>query len=158
MRLNISINWCQLRNAKSFKKFKNTLLQLGQRTTDLIYRIHHPSCLKLFPRLWLGLNHLKDHRFKHNFGNCINALSSCSFEVNSTKHFLPALLVLFSTPYFFLKWFKRHFTKIRTTSCRRVCQNTTLWQSNFWWKWLSKNTWNFDKVYTRLKRFSGSPL
>ena len=40
----------QLRNAKSFKKFRNTLLKLGLPTPDLIYRIHRPLGLKLLTR------------------------------------------------------------------------------------------------------------
>ena len=54
----------QLRNAKSFKKFRNTLLKLGRPNPDLIYRIHLPFGLKLLPRSRLDLNHLKEHRFK----------------------------------------------------------------------------------------------
>ena len=57
---------------------KTTLFKLGQPTPDLIYRIHHPLCLKLLTRLRL---------FKHNFENCINSLCTCSLEVESTKHF-----------------------------------------------------------------------
>ena len=64
----------QLHNAKSFKKFRNTLLKLGRPTSELIYKIHHPLGLKLLTRLRLGLSHLNEHRFKHNFKNCINLL------------------------------------------------------------------------------------
>ena len=40
-------------------------------------------------RLRLGLSHLNEHRFNHNFDidSCINPLCSCSLEVESTKHF-----------------------------------------------------------------------
>ena len=77
----------QLCNEKSFKKFRNILLKLGRPTPNLIYRIHHPLGLKLLTRLRLGLSHLNEHRFKHNFKNCINPLCTCSLEVESTKHF-----------------------------------------------------------------------
>ena len=93
----------QLRNEKSFKKFRNILLKLGQPTPDLIYVIHRPLGLKLLARLRLGLSHLNKHRFKHNFKNCINPLCTCPLEVEPTKHFFPALSLLFSTPYFFLR-------------------------------------------------------
>ena len=77
----------QLHNEKSFKKFRNILHKLGQPTPDLIYGIHHPLGLKLVTRLRLGLSHLNENRFKHNFKNCINPLCTCSLEVESTKHF-----------------------------------------------------------------------
>ena len=110
------------------------------------------SCsLKLLTKLRLGLSHLNKHGFKHSFKNCISPFCTCSLEVESTKHFFPALPLSFSTPYFFLKWFKQHFTTICTISWRCVCQSTTLWKSNFWWKWQWRNTWNLDKVYSKLK-------
>ena len=37
--------------------------------------------------LRLGLRQLNEHRFKHNFENCINPLCACSLEVDPTKHF-----------------------------------------------------------------------
>ena len=52
----------QLHNEKSFKKFRNTLLKLGQPTPD-IYQIHHPLGLKLLTR------HLNEHRFKQFYIN-----------------------------------------------------------------------------------------
>ena len=77
----------QLRNEKSFKKFRNILLKLGEPGPYLIYRIQHPLGLKLFTRLRLGLSHLTKHRFKHNFKSCINPLCTCSVEVESTSIF-----------------------------------------------------------------------
>ena len=78
----------QLRNEKSFKKFRNILLKLGRPAPDLIYGIHHPLGLKLLTGLRLGLSHLNEHRFKHNFKNSINTLCTCFLEVESTKYFL----------------------------------------------------------------------
>ena len=52
-----------------------------------VYNIHNPLCLKLLTRLRLGLSHINEHRFKHNFESCLNPLCSCSLEVESTTHF-----------------------------------------------------------------------
>ena len=76
----------QLHNEKSFKKFRNALLKLGRPIPDLIYGIHHLLGLKLLTRLRLGLSHLNEHSFKHNFKNCINPLCTCSPKVESTKY------------------------------------------------------------------------
>ena len=43
--------------------------------------------VKLITRLRLGLSHLIEHRFHHNFENCLNPLCTCSLEVESTTHF-----------------------------------------------------------------------
>ena len=37
--------------------------------------------------LRLELSHLNEHRFNHNFHDCINPLCLCSLEVQSTVHF-----------------------------------------------------------------------
>ena len=44
--------------------------------------------LKLLTRLRLGLSHLNEHRFNHNFQSCNNPLCSCSLAIESTKHSL----------------------------------------------------------------------
>ena len=51
------------------------------------FNIYKPSGLKLLTRLRLGLSHLIEHRFNHNFEDCINPLCSCSLEVESTAYF-----------------------------------------------------------------------
>ena len=38
-------------------------------------------------RLRVGLSHLNEHRFRHNFQDCLNPLCSCSLEVESNIHF-----------------------------------------------------------------------
>ena len=53
-----------------------------------VYNIHNPLCLKLLTRLRLGLSHLNEHRFNHNFESCLNPLCTCSLELQSTAHFL----------------------------------------------------------------------
>ena len=52
-----------------------------------IYDIHDPVGIKFLTRLRLGLSHLNEHKFKHNFHDCLNPLCSCSLEVVSTTHF-----------------------------------------------------------------------
>ena len=38
-------------------------------------------------RLRLALNHLLEHKFNHNFQNCINPYCSCGMDIESTSHF-----------------------------------------------------------------------
>ena len=52
-----------------------------------IYDIHDPVVIKYLTILRLGLNHLNEHRFRHNFQDCLNPLCSCSYEVEITNHY-----------------------------------------------------------------------
>ena len=56
-----------LHNAKSFLIFRNSLLKIGRPMQNSIYNIHDPVGIKYLTRLRLGLSHLNEHKFKHNF-------------------------------------------------------------------------------------------
>ena len=56
------------------------------------YNIYKPIDLKLLNRLRIGLSHLNEHRFNHNFENCINPLSTCIMEPETTAHFIAIIL------------------------------------------------------------------
>ena len=72
--------------------FQNILLKLGRPIQCTIYSINNPVGLKLHTCLRLGLSHLNENRFNHNFQNCINPLCSCSLEIESNSHFLLFIL------------------------------------------------------------------
>ena len=71
----------------SFNIFKANLIKIFQPIPNPIFCIFDPLGLKLITRLWLGLSHLNEHRFNHNFNNCINPLCTCSLDIVSTVHF-----------------------------------------------------------------------
>ena len=51
------------------------------------YGIDNPTGLKLLTGLRLGLSHRNDHKFNHNFKDCINPLCSWSLSVENNVHF-----------------------------------------------------------------------
>ena len=67
--------------------FRNSLLKIGRPDQNSIFKIFNPLGIKLLTRLRLGLTHLNEHRFRHNFMNCLNPLCSCMLEVELTTHF-----------------------------------------------------------------------
>ena len=67
--------------------FQNHLLKIIRPVSNTVYNIQNYIGLKLLTRLRLGLSHLNEHRYNHNFQNCINLLCTCSLEVESTVHF-----------------------------------------------------------------------
>ena len=77
---------CDIRNS-TYPVFRNHLLKIIRPEPDSVYNIQNNNGLKLLTRLRLGLSHLNEHRFNHNFQDCINPLCTCSLDVESTEHF-----------------------------------------------------------------------
>ena len=67
--------------------FKKRILNLIRPKSNETNRIHNPTGLKSLTRIRLGLGHLNDHKFNHNFRDCINLLCSCSLNVKNNVHF-----------------------------------------------------------------------
>ena len=53
-----------------------------------VYNIFDPIGLKLLTRLRLGFSLLNEHRFRHNFQDCMNPLCSSSLDIEDTSHYL----------------------------------------------------------------------
>ena len=75
-----------IRNS-TYPVFRNHLLKIMRPVSNPVYNIQNCIGLKLLTRLKLGLSYLNEHRFNHNFQNCINPLYTCSLEVESIAHF-----------------------------------------------------------------------
>ena len=77
-----------IRNSESISVFKSRLLSLIRPVQNSVFNIFDPKGLILLTRLRLGFSHLNEHRFRHNFENCINPLCSCSLVTEDTLHYL----------------------------------------------------------------------
>ena len=78
----------KIRNSESLSVFKSRLLSFIRPVQNSIYNIFDPEGLKVLTRLRVGLSHLNEHRFRHNFQECLNPLCSCSLEMEDTTHYL----------------------------------------------------------------------
>ena len=67
-----------IRNSESISVFKSRLLLLISPVQKGVFNIFNPKGLILLTCLGLGFSHFMEHRFEHNFENCINPLCSCS--------------------------------------------------------------------------------
>ena len=74
-------------NSNSLEVFKSKLLAFIRPVQRSIYNVFNPQGLKFLTRLRLGLSHLNEHRFRHNFKDCINPLCCGSLEGENTLHF-----------------------------------------------------------------------
>ena len=77
-----------IRNSDSLKVFKLSLLKFVGPVVNSVFKINNPYGLKLLTRLRLGLSHLRYHKFRHNFQDCINPICVCGLEIETTTHFL----------------------------------------------------------------------
>ena len=60
-----------IRNSESISIFKNKVLSMIRPAENSIFNIFDPIGIKLLTRLRLGFSHLNEHRFRHNFKECI---------------------------------------------------------------------------------------
>ena len=68
--------------------FKTNILKLIRPSPNSAYICHNSKGLKFITRLRLGLNHLREHKFKHSFQDTVNPLCSCGLDIESTENFL----------------------------------------------------------------------
>ena len=86
------IEWINLeksiRSSEKFVLFKKSILQFIWPTPNKTFNCHRPIGIKLITRLSLGLIHLREHRFKHNFLDCLNPICCCGKDIETTVHYL----------------------------------------------------------------------
>ena len=77
-----------IRNPELTSLFKSRLLSFIRSNQSNIYNLFDPICLKLLTRFRLGLSHVNEQKFHHNFQDCLNSLCSGSLEIEETTHYL----------------------------------------------------------------------
>ena len=68
--------------------FKSKLLVLIRPTAKSVYGIHDPVGLSYLTQLRVSLSRLKFHRFRHNFGDTIDAMCPSNDCIKNEEHFL----------------------------------------------------------------------
>ena len=77
-----------LKDSESFSIFKKQLLKIIRPSENSIYDCNDAVGIKFITRLRLGLSHLREHKFKHNFQDTLNPICSCGRDTETTSHFL----------------------------------------------------------------------
>ena len=75
-------------NSNSLTVCKLSLLKLVRPVANSIFEINNSYGLKLLTRLRLGLSHLRYHKFRHNFQDCINPICVCGLEIETITYLL----------------------------------------------------------------------
>ena len=52
------------------------------------FSVYDPYGLKLLMHLRLQFSHLKEHKFRHGFGDIARPMCGCNAEIEDTEHFL----------------------------------------------------------------------
>ena len=63
-----------IQQSNTIMSIRNSLLKIGWHTLKPVYNNYNPTVLKLLTRLRVGLSHLNEHKFNHNFRDCVNLL------------------------------------------------------------------------------------
>ena len=77
-----------IRNSSSCHIFKNLIRKFVRLEPNRISSTQKLEGLKLLTRMTLGLSHLADHKFRHNFQDCLKPICSCGKEIETLSHFL----------------------------------------------------------------------
>ena len=72
---------------KSISIFKSNILKFIYPKPNNVYYSHNPKGIKLLTRFRFGLDYLCEHKFKHNFEDCLNPLCLCNKEIETSTHY-----------------------------------------------------------------------
>ena len=77
---------------KKLWTFKEKIFSFIQSSPNSVYNCHIPKGIKFIARLRLGLSHMREHKFKHNFQDPINPLNKWSLHWICDSFFSPISL------------------------------------------------------------------
>ena len=79
-----------IRNAETTNALKQKLLLFIYPLENSIFNIFDPKGLKLLTCLLLSFSHRQEHRFQHDFQECLNPSCPCSQETENTSIYCTA--------------------------------------------------------------------
>ena len=124
-----------VRKVRSIQPFKNALFKTGRPIPSPYFNIYHPVRLKLLNRLGVGLSHLNEHKFKHNFSNCVYV--TVVWKLNESS-------IFFSTVSVFLTFIKSSLINWIHYVIILLVFQITVRLTYFIWKYGSSNFSNID--------------
>ena len=77
----------EISSSVNLSTFRSLLLQRIRKPANSIFGISNPPGIQHLTRLRLGLSHLKQHKFNHNFIDTLDPQFPCGFETESVSHF-----------------------------------------------------------------------
>ena len=81
----LDLSSCKSENVASVKKM---LLQFICPIVNSICNYFDTKGIQLYTRFWLGLSHLSEHKFRHNFQDAGNPIGYCGEDIKTSCHYL----------------------------------------------------------------------
>ena len=85
------IEWNKLdnniRNSESVSAFKKQILKFIRPSPNSTFKVLNTHEIKLLTRLRVGLSHLHEHKFRHNFQDPLDPFCNCGRHIETTIHF-----------------------------------------------------------------------
>ena len=76
------------RNSASCNVFKRVILRFIRHGPNQVFNVESGEGLNFLIRIRFGLSYLADHKFRHNFQDCVNPICSSGKEIETSNHFL----------------------------------------------------------------------
>ena len=76
-----------LQRSNSYNVFKSNILKFIRPSFNSFFDCHNPIGIKYFTWIWLGISHLREHKFKKSFQNSLNSICNYGNDVKSAVHF-----------------------------------------------------------------------
>ena len=87
------IEWNKLdnniRNSESVSVFKKQILKFIRPSPNSTFTGHNPHGIEPLIRLRVGLSHLRENKFRHNFQDSLDPFCNCGRHIKTTIHFFP---------------------------------------------------------------------
>ena len=89
----VKINLIILKNSRNIilklgLGIRNSILKFITQSANSFFNSYNPKGIKFITRLWLGLSHLREHKFKHSFQDSLNTFCNCGLDIESTAYYL----------------------------------------------------------------------
>ena len=87
----IVIEWNKLDNdiqhLELVSAFKKQILQFIRPRPNSTFNMHNHHGIKVLTRLRVGLSHLHEHKFRHNFQDSLDPFYNCGWHIKTAIHF-----------------------------------------------------------------------
>ena len=67
--------------------FKKNFLKFIRPSLNNVFNCHNWEGIKYLTKLRLGLNHLREHKFRHSFQDNLNEFCLCGLDIETNMHF-----------------------------------------------------------------------
>ena len=79
------IEWNKLdnniRNSELVSAFKKQIIKFIRPSPNSTFNVYNPHEIKLLTRLRVGLSHLREHKFRHNFQYSLDPFCNCGRHI-----------------------------------------------------------------------------